>query len=99
MSESPLALARHLRASFPTYRVRVRRLTLRDAWADCDKQKDGSYLIRIEKRVDATAQTILLIHEWAHVLSWETDRHPSDHGGRFGWAYSRVYQAYLDWLK
>lgn len=92
-----IGLSRHLRTSFPDEQVTVRRVKLKD-WGYCQKLDDGSFLIQLEKTADRHTQIDTLIHEWAHVLSWEVDNHPSDHGKAFGIAYAKVYQSYLDWV-
>jgi hypothetical protein len=67
------------------------------------------FRIRISRELTDAVATDVLIHEWAHALSWDSDiekasrsRRLSDtefqhlsHGRKWGLAYSRVYQAYI----
>lgn len=93
-------LAKLFKAAFPDITLSVRRCSMpRNKWADCREISKGSYLIRIAKDVDATAQEVLLIHEVAHALSWETDTHHTDHGPKFGIAYAKAWRTYLSFLE
>lgn len=92
-------LAKHFKEAYPELSLSVRRcVTPNTKAADCEQKHDGSYRIRISNEVDATAQTVLLIHEVAHAISWNKDTHPSDHGPKFGIAYARVWRSFLDFL-
>ncbi len=93
------SLVRHLRNDFPDYRFSVRRVPYKVDYGRCHKQSNGSFHIRVRKDLEEGVQCLILVHEIAHMLSWETDKHPSDHGGRFGLAYSRAWQSYLRWLE
>jgi len=40
----------------------------------------------------------VLMHEWAHVLSWTSEETAlDDHGAEWGVAYSRLYRHFFDW--
>jgi hypothetical protein len=92
-------LVKHLRREFPEYHVSVRRCPhIRDMYGDCLKLDDGSYRIRVERKLPESAAIMVLVHEWSHVLCWDTDTHKSEHGPKFGLAYSRTWRSYLRWL-
>lgn len=57
------------------------------AW--CDKKGD-SFKITIDAGLDEDNRCTLLIHEWAHALSWGEEE--EDHGPAWGVAYSRCYR-------
>lgn len=89
-------LARDFKEAYQELSLSIRRCVMpRGKSADCTKRPDGSYLIRISNEVDATAQVVLLIHELAHAISWDTDTHQSDHGPKFGIAYAKVWRSFL----
>ena len=54
----------------------------------------GCYLITIDPRLDGYGQGMVLIHEWAHVLVWDTGLR--SHGVEWGEAYSRVFQIWVN---
>lgn len=100
-------LVRYLKARLPEYRFSVRRVKFKTVivddhdctdCGDTDKRKDGSFLIRINSVLDEDTARLVLLHELGHVLSWETDRHPSDHGPEWGKAHAKVWRLYQDWL-
>jgi hypothetical protein len=96
------AIVRDLRVLVPpVWPVEVRRVKMpKDAWGDCSlrKGKGGPrYVIRVDRDLEPIAALQILIHEWAHVLSWGSESHLlDDHGPEFGLAYSRVYQALFE---
>ena len=89
-------LAAHFRREFP-YRVTLRRLPRLRNFGSTVKQKDGSFCIKLRSTLCEGGQIAFLIHEWSHVVSWDSDVHPTDHGPMFGLAYSEVWQSYLRW--
>lgn len=100
-------LVRHLKVALPEYRVSVRRVKLPSYvehdieyqdYGDTDRQRGGKFLIRINRDLDEPAAIFAVLHEYGHVVSWLTDRHPSDHGPEFGKAYARVWRVYQEWL-
>ena len=58
---------------------------------------DGKqFHVRIEKRDCFRLRVDSLLHEWAHVLSWD-DYDTDPHGEKWGLTYSRLYLAWLRW--
>ena len=57
------------------------------------------YEITIDESLTEWAQQMVLIHEWAHVESWEDGIHDDPrydpHGDEWGERYSRVFQAWV----
>jgi hypothetical protein len=93
-----VSLVRHFKKDFSEYRFSVRRVGMNPDFGDCWKRPDGSFLIRIRKNISEDAQLILLPHEVGHMLSYDTDKHPSQHGPHFGIGYSEAWQSYLRWV-
>lgn len=87
-----------LKSRFPEYHVNVRRVKLPETLCgDCclinGKKKRKEFLIRINNELSEELAIDTLVHEWAHILSWDA---PGDeHGGAWGFAYSKVYRIYL----
>lgn len=78
--------------------VSIRRVRMgNDGWGEAKKIR-GKYRITISSSLDDVASVVILLHELAHVLSWEKDTHPSDHGPEFGRAYSKIWRMYLELL-
>lgn len=76
------------------YPVSVRRCKMaNDDFGDADFRK-GKYHIRINRDLDPDFQIWVLVHEYAHCLSWNVihDR-TSEHGPYFGVAYAEAYNA------
>jgi hypothetical protein len=96
------ALARHLRVLLPpVWPVRVRRVLVSDGYGDCALVRESKhgphFVLRVHKELDSSAQTLILIHEWAHALSWGTETHRVQaHGPEWGLAMSRIWQALLE---
>lgn len=78
----------------PKHKVSVRRVKLKgDAAADIGLDvKKRKFLIRISKSLPNDAAVLILLHEWAHALSWESKNHNIE------WAttYSDVYNTYIE---
>lgn len=86
---------RRLRQELPTHiPVVVRRRTgiARDSLGYCTRQEDH-FCIVIDAKLSQVLALNVLVHEYAHALSW-TPEHPSfeDHGPEWGVAYAKVYQ-------
>lgn len=44
-------------------------------------------------------KNMILLHEWAHVLSWdEKDLNQDDHSPIYGKSYSKVFRIYEKWV-
>lgn len=85
-----------LRVLCPVKNVEVRRCKLpsgQQGDAGYDKKK-RRYTIRINNALHIDFQIWVLIHEWAHCMTWTVthDRHDF-HGAHFGVAYSEAYTA------
>lgn len=49
--------------------------------------------ICIDEDLDEDLAVVVLIHEWAHAISWDFSPKPvPDHGPEWGLAYSRAYR-------
>ena len=74
--------------------VRVRRVKVpNDRFGDCGIC-DDHYIIRICKDLKEEQAIEILIHEWAHAISWNKCT-SDDHCNEWGKAYSRVYRVFL----
>lgn len=84
--------------------VDVRRVQM----ADCDfgyadlvlSGESPKFRVRINRTLQQDFQIWVLIHEWAHCMTWDLShsRH-DDHGAHFGVAYSEAYQAIYNFYK
>jgi len=73
-------------------RVRITDAVPDDRLGDCTQRKDH-YLIRLNKAVvlgSPDAVYLVLAHEWAHTLAWETCS--QDHGDLWGLAVARCWR-------
>lgn len=87
-------LVKILRHAFPDYKVYVRRVPMSNKHGgDCQKIKKDTFLIRINKNCEHQESLNFLLHEWSHVLSYDSEE---DHGVAFGKAYAKVYNIYLE---
>ena len=86
--------ARLLKKSLPAdLPVKIRRVIMpKDAWGDCSLEGDY-YLIRVEKNVPDYLAIDILMHEYAHALSWNKQ---DDHSNSWGIAYAKIYRKYLE---
>lgn len=88
-----------LKKKYPEYKVSVRLTRVpKDRMGDCRKIEDGSFIIRVSKELEVNAAIQILIHEWAHVLSWDTSKRKA-HGINWGKKYSVVYEVYRAWVE
>tara|TARA_Y100000310_G_C20679061_1_gene814810 strand:+ start:1501 stop:1839 length:339 start_codon:yes stop_codon:yes gene_type:complete len=99
------SIARELRILIaPTWPVRVRRVKLPESvHGDCSlcmptwKTPSPYFHIRVSAALSRDAQIYVLIHEWAHALSWGSESHRlPNHGPEWGIALSRIWQALLE---
>ena len=83
----------------PHVKVTLRRTVMPiNTWAACTaNDKCTKFWIRIDRRVSEQYAFLLLVHEFAHAMSW--DKQQKDHGIEWGKAVSRVYCVYLKWLE
>ena len=64
---------------------------------DDDTGLPARFVIQLDRPITVDSAAQALVHEWAHCLSWSSDRHDTvcDHDPEFGLAYSRVYQEFI----
>ena len=84
----------------PLLPVYVRIAATEDAGGDCDLKegvKIGPYFcIRLSKELVGPSKIHVLIHEWAHCLSWSSAECGfEDHGPEWGLAMARCWVATL----
>jgi hypothetical protein len=79
------SLKEHVPPNHPVV-VKLCELPRREA-GDCNLV-DNKYIIRINRDLDETARVLMLVHEWAHSLTW---KHPV-HGRKWAMAYRRCYR-------
>ncbi len=99
-------LKRHLPPSRPLTVLAGRQLSKKDG--DCCVAR-GKLQIRVSRELNESQALDVLLHEWAHALSWEAcvgkvaySRRISDyefdrlaHGPKWGLAYSEVYLCFM----
>lgn len=57
----------------------------------------GRFKIEIGNKLCIQIKLEVLVHEWAHVISWFGAGHKEDHPDDWGLAYARIYREFLDW--
>ena len=86
----------------PVWAVKVRRCALPEGCSgDCSlvTPKKGApyYSVRVNRSLSEDAQTLILLHEWSHALSWGSESHRiRHHGPEFGIAYARAWSALIE---
>ena len=86
----------------PVWAVSVKRCKMPEGvHGDCSLvAKEGQqarYIIRVAKDIPEEAQVYVLLHEWAHALSWGSESHRiRAHGPEWGIAMSRIWQALVE---
>ncbi len=98
-------LLAYLRRHFPPHMpVRVRSVpakrlgNLNGSCAfDAECGKIGRFTIEINAQMSFTLRVGVLIHEWAHALTWFSAPNLDDHSEEWGCAYSRIYRAFCEW--
>lgn len=97
-----------LRRTFPPLlpiRVRsvpAKRLHKREKWEGCcwlntDVGKLGRYEIQVNRQMSTALRLDVLIHEWAHAMTWFGAEHTEAHSAEWGMAYARIYRAFCEW--
>jgi hypothetical protein len=96
-------LVRDLREMCPTVvPVHVRRRPTKEdvafTRAIYDGEKLSHFVISIDNRQSWEATWQLLIHEWAHAISWHDETHPTitDHDVEWGIALARIYSEVIE---
>ena len=84
----------------PVWPVSVRRAKMQGD-GDCElihkKGKSPYFVIRVNKELPVEAMFYVLLHEWAHALSWGSESHRiRAHGPEWGIAMSRIWQQLLE---
>lgn len=86
----------------PVWAVSVRRCKMPSGThGDCTMlAKEGEaprFIIRVDRKLDEETQVYVLLHEWAHALSWGSESHRiRNHGAEWGIAMSRIWQALVE---
>lgn len=91
------SLVKYLHKAFPEIRFKVYRRKLNGALGACELGK-GMFRIVLRSDLPEHALLVVLVHEFAHVITWHIDEHATDHGALFGVGYARVWRAYLNWI-
>ena len=77
--------------------MRVRRTRMCGVNDGTCERKEKIYWIEVEKCLDETHQLLVLVHEFAHAMSWPLDLGwGPDHTAHFGICYTRAYNAVFD---
>ena len=84
--------------------VVVRRIdlgTAADHWGSCNLIEDGPgapfFQVDVHRALKRPASYFVLIHEWAHAISWhEAVVEGEDHGEAFGRAYALVWRVFAE---
>ena len=92
----------NLRSTCPTkHPVTVRRVALRpliDVYGDCDLKPGGKsgpyFLIRIDAALPLGFAFMILLHEYAHALTW-FDNPDHDHGAEWGTMFAELWREYM----
>jgi len=83
---------KHLHTDLPVLVYIVKPERVKGLWGECYKT-GKRYIIRIAK-ADWDVMTFVLIHELAHVLSWNSGEEEY-HGPIFGAAYAKCWKIYV----
>lgn len=79
----------------PSHPVHVRRCRMSSGDAgDCSK-RGNKFFIRVSDRLHDDAAILILFHEWAHALCWDSKFMPGDHHVVWGIAYALVWKTWL----
>ena len=95
-------MLRELRAMTPPLLpVVVRRRKLQTMVGHCLLKKrrgrPAYFTISLDSQIPAKHLPEVLVHEWAHALSWQLGPYNvDDHGPDWGIAYARLYQLVID---
>ena len=61
-------------------------------------QLTGTYFkVEIQRNLNFQIKMEVLIHEWAHVISWFGAGHEEDHPDDWGLAFAKIYREFLEW--
>lgn len=92
LKEAVEILREHLPSSS---KVVVRRRAGMKLAGECSKSK-GKFYISIDKNLSEDCQVLMLLHEWSHMLSWDSiPDEGEEHGPTWGLAYALVYRIWI----
>ena len=91
-------LATHYRKAFPDYPFSLSLCDLGQEYLGLTYKVGDKWKIELDHSFDTELQLHILIHEFAHVLSWDQVKFQSRHGVMWGRAYSKAYRSYLRWI-
>ena len=75
--------------------VWVHRRSLSSCYGMADYDEDNDrYIILIHREMPEADQVHALVHEWAHVLTWDVAE--EDHDEQWGLVYSKLYQDIIE---
>jgi hypothetical protein len=87
-------LVNRLKLAYPQYDVSIRRVKIsKKLSGDCDKRGNG-WRIRICNKLNDSESADTLIHEFAHVPSWDEWVATGSHGPQWAKHYARCYKIY-----
>ena len=55
------------------------------------------FKVEIGNTLSLNMRLEILIHEWAHVISWFGAGHEEDHPDDWGLAYAKIYREFIEW--
>ena len=88
-------VARRLRQAWPlSSPVTIRRCPLPGCDAGDVCRTAHGFQIRLDASLDPADLAGFLTHEWAHIVTWDLDRSPNDHGPEFYRALRKIRRAY-----
>ena len=89
-------LVKTLKSKYSEYKVSIRRKKLAQTdYANCwfDKKK-SLFSIKISSSLEEPAACDSILHEFAHVLSWDEYESGIDHGPKWSAKYRQCYKIY-----
>lgn len=87
-----------LKNTFPAQRpASVKSCKIDDKNLGTTELAGGIFKIEIGSGLNFQIKMEVLIHEWAHVISWFGAGHEEDHPDDWGLAYARIYRSFLTW--
>jgi len=89
------ALKQHLIECYPKLSIKVARSQISKKFDGYCTFKNGTFFIYVCKHLTEPQAIDVLLHEFAHCLSWE--KGANEHGLHWGKAYSVVYRKFLKW--
>lgn len=85
-----------LRREFPAqHKVYVRTKKMKDLWGTASFEK--FFLIEIHPDRSLSVKLVMLLHEYAHCLTWFGADQKEDHSDEWGLWYAKLYRAFGEW--